>query len=279
MQLYLEHQEQQLFWEIIWEGTTLTKRAGTINSLGEEDSQELPTTSIAFEEYTSQAKAKLEEGYQDPRGKVQTSQLEVKVYENYLQNKEYEAAIEWLAYFGHLEDASLEDQLIDSYIQEKNYAAAEKYVLGKLQGSQDANIVIRQIRYLTSINPMLSRFMMGNLPTTIEPSHAASYYRELAQAHSKIAFFDTLSAQLRVIPTLPLQIIYLTHLLDHPYPDNTQQVLALEKAQLLLKEWESDPATKKEAYQALIARAKSLQQATLATELQLAVQELEKEST
>lgn len=278
MQLYLEHQEENLFWEIIWEGTSLTQRAGTINSLGEEESQELPHASAGLDSYMALAKAKLEAGYQDPRGKVQAQQLDVQVYETYLQNKEYEAATEWLAYFGHLENASLEDQLIEQYIQDNNYTAAEKHVLSKLQSSQNANIVIRQIRYLASINPMLSRFMMGNLPIEIEPSHPASYYKELAQAHSKIAFFDTLSAQLRAIPSIDLQIIYLTHLLDHPHPQHTQQLLALEKAQLLLKEWESSLPRKKAAYQALLAGAQNIQQSTLAAELQLALQELEKAS-
>lgn len=277
MQLYLEKPEQEQFWEITWEGTTVTRRAGTINSPGEKQQENYATTTAAFEHYIQAAQTKIEEGYTDPRGTVEREQLDAAVYEQYLKNQQFDAAVGWLNYFGHLENSVWEDQLIEHYIQKEDYTAAEKYILGNLQSSQDGNVVIRQLRYLSTINPMLSRFMLGNLPLEVNPARPEAYYKELAQAQAKIAFFDTLSGQLRTLTAPHLQLIYLTNLLDTPHEKNAQQLVALERAQLLLKEWDAPVAAQKEAYQQLIAGAERIGQLDIMAELQAALKALPKE--
>lgn len=273
MKLYLEKLDKALFWEITCKKNSVIERAGEINHLGQKHACDYPTVANAFDTWITAAKTKLEEGYKDPQGNVQEEQLDRAVYEHYLTTQQFDAAVNWLNYFGHLDDPTLEDLLIDSYIEHKEYTLAEKYVLGKLQSSQDGNIAVRQIRYLTTINPMLSRFMLGNLPVDIQPNHPEIYYQELAQAQSKIAFFDTLSSQIRAIPSTSLQIIYLTHLLDNPHENNQQQILALEKAQLLLKNWKASLTTKEIAYQKLIAGAERIKQPDIANQLKLTLQQ------
>jgi hypothetical protein len=200
--------------------------------------------------------------------------LDSSVYQQYLQNKQETEAVQWLDYYGYLEDATLEDQLIDYYVEQKNYATAEKYILGKLQSSKNPNIIIRQIRYLTVVNPMLSRFMLGNLPLEVTAPHPIVYYKELAQAHSRLGFFDTLSAQLRVIKATTTQFVYLLHLLDHFHPQSTQQIVALQKAQALLNHWDSNSLSQQTAYQQLVAAAKRIEQTDIAAELQAALDPL-----
>lgn len=268
MQLYLEKPEEAQFWEISWEGTTTAERTGTIKETGQVQEQTHSTVAAAFEAWRMAAIAQLQGGYQDPQGKASIQQLDVTVYKNHLQARAYDKAMHWLSYFGHLEDPSLEDQLIVHYIQDKDYTAAERYILPRIQSNQNANIIVRQIRYLSTVNPMLSRFMLGNLPLEVNPEHPASYYKELAQAQSKIAFFDTLSAQLRIIPTPELQLVYLTNLLDTPQEKSTQQVLALEKAHLLLKALEAPVLLTRKRYEGLLERATRMQQTTIVALLQ-----------
>ncbi|MGH1336094.1 MAG: hypothetical protein ACRBFS_08200 [Aureispira sp.] len=274
MQLYLEKPEEAQFWEINWQGTITTERTGTIKETGQTVTQTHSTITTAFEAWRTAALAKLQEGYQDPTGKTTVAQLDRTVYVHYLEAQQYEKAMHWLGYFGHIEDPTLEDQLIARYIQDKNYTAAEKYVLGHLQSSQNANIIIRQIRYLTTVNPMLSRFMLGNLPLEVTPENPASYYKELAQAQAKIAFFDTLSPQLRAIQDKKLQLVYCTHLLDTPHENNTQQILALEKAHLLLQELEAPMEWIKQGYQTLLDGAQGIGETSIAATLQEALQTL-----
>jgi predicted DNA-binding WGR domain protein len=278
MQLYLESPDAALFWEITWKGHTLIERAGTIGTKGDELKHRFVSNSAAFAGWMAAANEKIEAGYQDPKGRINRDQLDVAVYKEFIKNHQLESAQAWLNYFGHLEDATLEDELIEQYIAQEDYTAAEKYVLGKLQKSTDANVVIRQVRYLATINPMLSRFMMGNLPQEVNAEHPEAYYRELGMAHSKIAFFDLLSPQLRAIKTAEYQLIYLTHLLDTPHDQHPQQRLALERAQEILHNWQAPADTRIPYYQPLIKGAQRIGQTTTAAELELALQKLEEEA-
>ncbi len=277
MQLYLEQPATALFWEITWSGTTVTERTGALGEQGQQQQQHYSTTVDAFQGWITAARAKIEAGYQDPEGKVKREQLDVVVYEQYLQNQQYDAAMAWLGYFGHLDDSEWEDKLVAHYLEKEDYTAAEKYVLGKLQRSQEANVVVRQIRYLATINPMLCRFMLGNLPVTVNAERPAAYYRELASAQSKIAFFDLLSTQLRAIKAPEHQLLYLTHLLDTPHDQHPQQIVAIDKAQAILNNWQTSISTKKAAYKALIKGAERIGQTTTAAELKIVLQALPEE--
>lgn len=274
MQLYLEKSETAQFCEIICKGTTIVEKTGDIGTKGEEEQQIYQSYASAFERWCTIALAKLEEGYRDPKKRATKEQLDPAVYQQYLQQQQETKAIEWLGYYGYLEDATLEDQLVDYYVEHKNYAAAEKYILGTLQSSKNPNVIIRQIRYLTLVNPMLSRFMLGNLPLEVAAPNPIVYYKELAQAQARLGFFDTLATQLRIIKGRTTQFMYLLHLLDHPHPQSSQQLVALQKAQALLNNWQSNSPSQHTAYQLLIAAAQRIEQIEIATELQAVLKKL-----
>ncbi|MFK7797841.1 MAG: hypothetical protein AB8E82_10340 [Aureispira sp.] len=277
MQLYLEQPETAQFCEILYKGTTVVKKEGEIGTKGKEQQQMYQSYDAAFEGWRTTALAKLEEGYRDPKKRATKEQLDRGIYQQYLQQQQETQAIQWLGYYGYLEDATLENQLVDYYVARNNYAAAEKYILGNLQNSKNPNVIIRQIRYLTVINPMLSRFMLGNLPLEITAPDPIVYYKELAQAQARLGFFDTLSTQLRIIKGNTTQFTYLLHLLDPPHPQNSQQLVALQKAQALLNNWQSNSPNQRTAYQQLIAAAQRIGQIEIATELQTVLETLPEE--
>lgn len=218
------------YWQIELKGSTVLVEYGKIGgkaTLVEKDCE----NSIAALQYYKQALLKkMNAGYLDAKGKVQIGQFQDEVYETYLANNELDKALAWLAYYGDLLDGSYEDLLLQKYLDNKDFVAAEKYVLSKIQVVKDANIIVRQVRHLGLINPMLCRFMIGNLPPNPNPIMIDLYYQDLAMAQARIGLFEMVNVTLKNMEKDRTKLTYLTYLLETIHPTITAQKDILEKA-------------------------------------------------
>lgn len=207
---YLENttKTSKHYWQIDLIGQKIAIKYGLVNEATVETIERVCEDDIqAFHQYKNEIVEKIRAGYYDPEEKVTEANFLDSVYETYLKQNQLEEAVAWLEGFSNLTDPSYEDQLINTCLSNKNYIIAEKYVLEKIKVIKDADVIIRQVCYLSQINPMLCRFMIGNLPPNPDLKDALGYYQNLASAQAKIGMFSMVSKTLKVIRSDYVKIV------------------------------------------------------------------------
>ena len=234
---YLENTsgKRPKYWQIDWNGTLLNTVYGKIGAKGRRSEKVCKDEIEAFKIYKNKILEKLKRGYVDPNGKLSEVDFQDTAYDAFLEQREFEKAVDWLAKFGELKDDAYENKLIKAFVENKQYAAAEKYIFGKIKDSKKATIIIRQIRYLSVVNPMMCRFMIGNLPAQPEAADMAAYYQNLAIAQATIGMIHAAATGLKNIESNRVKIIYLAHFLDANPETSEQQIGLLEKAISILE--------------------------------------------
>ena len=257
-------------WDLEWTNRNIRTQHQEEGVTHPEQTVAYESRAAAFQAYRQWLLERLKEGYTDGAGNLRAEDLTEATFHTYLREQQYDLAEVWLKRHQAIEDERYENALLQTYLEHKAYSEAEKYILRQLQGEDNLNRVMRQIRYLTQVNPLLGRFMIGNLlQQELGPQiHLGQYYRDLAMAQSAVGMFEHLNSTLTRIEVPTLQLTYLGHLLHTHQPESAQQQMeALEKARHLLKHATVSPEDQQEFYDLLIEGATRIQQPQVAVQL------------
>lgn len=249
-------------WDIEWIRRTIRTEHRSEGQPNEETVVTYNDKGMAYQAYRTQILEKLEEGYNDGQESLSPDQFQEAVFYQYLDNQQYDLAEVWLKRHQAIEDEEYEAALLAAFIKNEAYSDAEKYILRQLQGEDSLNRVMRQIHYLAQINPLLCRFMVGNLLQQAPDSNtnAIHYYRDLSKAQSIIGMFEHLNTTLNQIDGMSAKLVYATHLLHHYHEGASQQSIALERAHELLQKINLPSEEKATHYDLLIEGAERIQQ-------------------
>ena len=188
----------------------------------------------AFKYYRNQIYQKLQNGYQSTEDKIKAADFDDNSFNQYIQNREFEQAIQWINLLGEFSELCYEEKLINALLLDNKQVEAERFIFGKIKNCLNLQIVVRQIRNLSSMNPLMSRIMIGNLPAKPEDTDLIEYYTHFAIAQSRMGMIDASEKTLLNIENIEVKIIYLANLLDTYYVKSDLQTGILNKALSLL---------------------------------------------
>lgn len=260
MKQYLEryNEQEHTCWEIELKGKVLLQKSGVVGQEGSIEQQELEDEAAAFGVYQAQIIARMEDGYTSPKAVCEMTNFKPSTFQGYLEQGAWEEAIAWLEYYPWLPDAQYEDSLVATLLEKQNYTLGERYVLNRIKDNNDLTQVSRYIRYLSQLNPMLCRFMIGNLPPTPTVADPLLYYKNLGRAQARIGMIGKPETLIEGISSQVVQLYYLGSLLDYVQEDTAAQQQVLWKAMALMEQYFFDITDEKTLYELLLEGAEKL---------------------
>ena len=118
-------------------------------------------------------------------------------------------------------------ELINAHIENNKLIEVQRYIFGKIKNCNSVDIIIRHVRYLSKIDPLMCRVMIGNMPAKPQSTNLKQYYQDFAIAQSGIGMINTSEVTLNNIEDKEIKIIYLAHLLDTYYQESELQISIL----------------------------------------------------
>ena len=188
-------------------------------------------------------------------------------FDEFLNNRDFEKAIDWINLLGDFSELSYEEKLINALMLDDKQIEAERFIFGKIKKCKDLLIVIRQIRNLSKINPLMSRMFIGNMPAKPQDINLKEYYTHFAIAQSRMGMINDSEITLGNIEKTEVKIIYLGNLLDTYYPKSETQSEILNSALFLLEKIPDNEEKKNNLFILLSKGARTILQNELSMKL------------
>lgn len=199
----------------------------------------------------------MQDGYQDTAAYFVQSDFEMQALNSMITNDQYEQAHAWMIKLDAWIDEELEEKYLHILLEKQQAILAERYIFTKIQSNRDYEVQIRQIKYLSSLNPIMARMLIGNLPFFSPQEHSINYLCDYAKAQSRMGVIQHLDARLATLSEHQ-KLVYLVHLLDCIHQDQPFQLQLLEKACAILQRDLQTNANKTEYTHLLLRAAKAL---------------------
>lgn len=153
---------------------------------------------------------------------------------NHLLNQNaFEKAQEWMLKLEEWVDDALEEHYLKVLLQQQQVAQAERYIFTKIKQNRDYEVQIRQIKHLSSFNPIMARLLIGNIPFLPPKIDPLNYLIDYAKAQSRMGVIQQLEQRLALLSN-PQRLVYLVYLLDKIHETESYQLQLLEQACHLL---------------------------------------------
>ena len=266
---YLENNsaKKSKFWQIEAIARSVTIHFGIIGNDGIFSTTNFETENEVFTYYKNQILKKFKSGYIDPENKVDIARFQDSTFDRFLNVNDFENAIDWLENFDDLYIASNEDKLINAHIDNKKLIEVQRYIFNKIKIIKSVDIIIRQIRYLSKIDPLMCRVMIGNMPVKPQSINLKQYYQDFAIAQSGIGMLNASEVTLNNINDKEVKIIYLAHLLDTYHQQSELQISILNNAITILESADFNSSTKNTFYLLLSKGAITIDQKEISERL------------
>lgn len=211
---YLKH-DQTSFYEI-WVDACFIHESSGIDTQ-QIQSQQLDCSSESEAKFRARIKIiqRFELGYVDKHGKFKNAKAFDEAYlSTLIAEQKYEQALAWMHQLDTWVDNRLEENFLKALLAQQQQQWAERYVFEKVKATRNHQILIRQIKHLSSFNPIMARLLFGNMPFIPEQVDLGIYLKNYAKAQSRMGVIQQLEQRLEQIKTQQHQLIYLVHLLD-----------------------------------------------------------------
>jgi predicted DNA-binding WGR domain protein len=235
MYLHKNEDDHTKFWKIEISDCQVNILYGKSANKGRQIKKNFDNKLQAFKYYRRQIHENLQNGYESPENKIHASDFDDNTFNHYIENREFEKAVDWINLLGEFSELSYEEKLINALLLDNKQIDAERFIFGKIKNCTNLLIVVRQIRNLSSMNPLMSRMMIGNLPAKPQNIDLIEYYTNFAIAQSRMGMIDAAETTLLNIVEMEVKIIYLANLLDTHHMKSDLQAEILNKALSLIE--------------------------------------------
>jgi WD40 repeat protein/predicted DNA-binding WGR domain protein len=168
-------------------------------------------------------------------GKINEFDLLNKGFSILLEQKKYNAAIEWMKRFPGLSIAHCEDLLVEKYIEAGEKDLGTAYLLKEIERTKEHDgSVMKYLRLMSYINPEETKVQIKSYSTTTNAYYKDRYYEDFGRAKSNIGLLEDAFTFADKINPAQNKVLYLVDLLERPAEDPTFQLDILDKAIELL---------------------------------------------